>query len=56
VAAITEHHITDDDQAPTIAEHLEREIDGATGSMIALRGRRGACGSNTACHMRTVLL
>ena len=30
---VAEHHIADNDQAPAVAQHLEREIDGATGSL-----------------------
>ena len=37
VAAIAEHDIPNDDQAPTVAEHLERQIDRATRANFASR-------------------
>jgi hypothetical protein len=36
VTAIAEHHIEDDDQAPTVAEHLNRQVDRATRSLCAV--------------------
>jgi hypothetical protein len=35
VAAITEHDVPNDDQAPTVAEYLERQIDRATRANFA---------------------
>lgn len=37
VAPVAKHDVPDDDQTPTIPEHLEREIDRAPGPVCTLR-------------------
>jgi hypothetical protein len=38
VAPVAEHEVADDDQAPAIAEHFQREIDRTARTMRALHG------------------
>jgi hypothetical protein len=37
VAPVSEHHIADDDQAPAVAQHLEREVDRAARPLCGAR-------------------
>src|ERR1700740_715013 len=51
VAPVAKHDVPDNDQTPTISEHLEREIDRAPGPMCTLHllEPRAYC-SRTACR------
>jgi hypothetical protein len=55
VAPVAKHDVPDDDQTPTIPEHLEREIDRAPGPMCILhllQPRPYCC--RTACTLQAI--
>src|SRR5579862_7928390 len=50
VSPVAEHQVADDDQAPAVAEQLERQVDRTPGPVRVAQG--GA--SETACNMKSV--
>jgi hypothetical protein len=54
VPLVAEHHVANDQQAPLVAHHLEREIDRAPGSVIVAHPsapRKTACNIASLCAL-----